>query len=146
MRILAVVAMTFVPTWLFAEDASSRCLATPNSMTPSTWAAPRPSFTPASSQTAPLTLLTDVPLPGPAKRFDYQSFDSTSGRLYISHMYGNRLVVFDVRAGKLVASLDGFPGATGVWAVPELHRVYVSVTGNHEVAVVDDRTLGVVAR
>jgi DNA-binding beta-propeller fold protein YncE len=32
-----------------------------------------------------------------------------------------------------------------VWAVPELHRVYVAVTGRHEVAVVDDRTLAVVA-
>ena len=90
-------------------------------------------------------LVADVPLPGPAKRFDYQSFDSTTGRLYISHMRGDRLVVFDTRAQKLIASNEGFPGATGVWAVPELHRVYVSVTGRHEVAVVDDRTLAVVA-
>jgi DNA-binding beta-propeller fold protein YncE len=90
-------------------------------------------------------LVSDVPLPGPAKRFDYQSFDSATGRLYISHMRGDRLVVFDTRGGKLVASNEGFPGATGVWAVPELHRVYVAVTGRHEVAVVDDRTLAFVA-
>ena len=61
-------------------------------------------------------------------------------------MRGDRLVVFDTRAQKLIASNEGFPGATGVWAVPELHRVYVAVTGRHEVAVVDDRTLAVVAR
>ena len=122
------------------------CTATPSTMTPAGWAAPsRPDGKPSVVRT-PLALVTDVPLPGPAKRFDYQSFDSTTGRLYISHMRGDRLVVFDTRARKLVASEPGFPGATGVWAVPQLHRVYVSVTGRHEVAVIDDRTLAVVAR
>jgi DNA-binding beta-propeller fold protein YncE len=56
-------------------------------------------------------------------------------------MRGDRLDVFDTRSGKLFASLEGFPGATGVWAVPELHKVYVSVTDRHQVAIVDDRTL-----
>ena len=122
------------------------CSATPSSLTPATWTAPAPPSRKAPATTAaPLALVADIPLPGPAKRFDYQSFDSTTGRLYISHMRGDRLVVFDTRGEKLVASKEGFPGATGVWAVPELHRVYVSVTGRHEVAVVDDRTLAVVA-
>src|SRR5689334_7032710 len=116
-------------------------------MTPATWTAPAPPSAKApATTTAPLALVADIPLPGPAKRFDYQSFDSTTGRLYVSHMRGNRLVVFDTRAGKVVASNEGFPGATGVWSVPELHRVYVSVTGRHEVAIVDDRSLEVVAR
>jgi DNA-binding beta-propeller fold protein YncE len=116
-------------------------------MTPATWSAPVPPSTKAGATvTEPLALVADVELPGPAKRFDYQSFDSTTGRLYVSHMRGDRLVVFDTRSQKLVASNEGFPGATGVLAVPELHRVYVSVTGRHEVAVVDDRTLAVVAR
>jgi len=115
-------------------------------MTPATWTAPAPPSAKApASTTARLAVVADIPLPGPAKRFDYQSFDSTTGRLYISHMRGDRLVVFDTRTQKLVSSNEGFPGATGVWAVPELHRVYVSVTGRHEVAVVDDRTLAVVA-
>ncbi len=61
-------------------------------------------------------------------------------------MHGDRLDVFDTRAGTLVRSMEGFPGATGVWAVPSLHHVYVSVTGKHEVFVVDDRTLAVIAR
>ena len=114
-------------------------------MTPSAWTSP-PQAGNAPSTATPLTIVADVALPGPAKRFDYQSFDATTGRLYISHMRGDRLVVFDTRAQKLVASNEGFPGATGVWAVPELHRVFVAVTGQHEVAVVDDRTLAVVAR
>jgi DNA-binding beta-propeller fold protein YncE len=114
-------------------------------MTPVAWVSPPAPAGKSASTTTPLALVADVPLPGPAKRFDYQSFDSTTGRLYVSHMRGDRLVVFDTRGQKLVASNEGFPGATGVWAVPEIHRVYVSVTGRHEIAVVDDRTLAVVA-
>jgi len=118
-------------------------------MTPSGWSAPSSASAIASPRRAPLAaplrVVTDIPLPGLAKRFDYQSFDSTTNRLYISHMRGDRLDVFDVRAGKLVASLEGFPGATGVWAVPALHKVYVSVTDRHQVAVVDDRTLKTIA-
>jgi DNA-binding beta-propeller fold protein YncE len=147
-RFAAVIAAAApLPVLASAQNVATSCAATPTSMTPSGWSVSRTSpVRGTAQQTTPLTLVSDVPLPGPAKRFDYQSFDSTDGRLYISHMYGNRLVVFDTRAAKLVASLEGFPGATGVLSVPELHRVYVSVSGNHEVAVVDDRTLAVVAR
>jgi len=145
-RVLLLAGSLLVPG-LGHSQAPASCSATPSSMTPATWTAPAPPGTEAAAiTTAPLALVADIPLPGPAKRFDYQSFDSTTGRLYISHMRGERLVVFDTRAQKLIASKEGFPGATGVWAVPELHRVYVSVTGRHEVAVVDDRTLAVVAR
>ncbi|MDQ2932247.1 MAG: YncE family protein [Gemmatimonadota bacterium] len=120
-------------------------------MTPATWAPPPDATSPSRNASEPATaakfrVVADIPLPGAAKRFDYQSLDSTTGRLYISHMRGDRLDVFDTRSGKLVASLEGFPGATGVWAVPALHKVYVSVTDRHEVAVVDDQTLKVVAR
>ena len=129
---------------------SPACIATGGTMTPSAWSAPSSLSTTASpnratSRTAPLRVVANIPLPGPAKRFDYQSFDSTSNRLYISHMRGDRLDVFDALAAKLVASLEGFPGATGVWAVPALHKVYVSVTDTHQVAVVDDRTLMTIA-
>ena len=143
----ALLAASLLASAVVQAQAPPSCRATPTSMTPATWTAPAtPSPKVSATVTAPLALVADVRLPGPAKRFDYQSFDSTTGRLYISHMRGDRLVVFDTRAQKLVASNEGFPGATGVWAVPELHRVYVSVTGRHEVAVVDDRTLAIVAR
>ena len=123
----------------------------PRTMTPDSWTAPNGTLAPAAprisaSRTAPpLVLVADVPLPGPPRRFDYQSFDPTTNRLYISHMRGDRLDVFDTKAGTLVASLEDFPGATGVWAVPELHKVYVSVTDRHQVAVIDDRTLRTIA-
>src|SRR6266851_8522885 len=123
---------------------TTSCNASANSMGT---AAPAPSAKIEAVRVgAPLRVVADIQLPGAAKRFDYQSFDPITGRLYISHMYGNRLDVFDTRAQKLIASIEGFPGATGVLSVPEQHKVYVSVTGRHEVAVVDDRTLAVIAR
>jgi len=93
-----------------------------------------------------LRLVNDIPLPGPANRFDYQSIDPTAGRLYISHMNAGRLVVFDLDSARVVRDVEGLPRVTGVWAVPEHHHVYASAAGAHEVAVIDDRTLSVVAR
>src|SRR5437588_11942363 len=101
---------------------------------------------PASTAEAPLRVVADVPLPGSASRFDYQSLAPASGRLFISHMGAGQLVVFDVRAGRVIANLDGFPTVTGVLAVPVEHRAYASATGDHAVVVVDDSTLRIVAR
>src|SRR5438034_6081170 len=101
---------------------------------------------PASTAEAPLRVVTDVPLPGSASRFDYQSLEPASGRLFISHMGAGQLVVFDVRAGNVIGNLDGFPTVTGVLAVPAEHRAYASAAGDRAVVVVDDSTLRIVAR
>ncbi|HVO34776.1 MAG TPA: YncE family protein [Gemmatimonadales bacterium] len=79
-------------------------------------------------------------------RFDYQSLDPGSDRLYIAHMGAGEIVVFDVRTRKLVATIAGMPGVTAVWAVPEERRVYASLTRLHQVAVIDDSSFQVVAR
>ena len=98
------------------------------------------------TKAAPLKKVADIPMPGPANRFDYQSLDATQGRLYISHMNANQLVVFDTNKREVVANLDGFSSVHGVWAVPELGRVYASVTGEHKVAAVDMKTLKTLAK
>src|SRR6202163_623563 len=94
----------------------------------------------------PLKKVADIPMPGPAVRFDYQSLDATQGRLYISHMNANQLVVFDTNKREVVANLDGFSSVHGVWAVPELGRVYASLTREHKVASVDAKTLQTLAK
>jgi len=94
----------------------------------------------------PLKTVADVPLPGPAVRFDYQSLDDSSGRLYIAHMNADRIVVFDTATRKVLANLEGFPRVHGVWAVPDLQRVFASATGDHDIAAVDTQTLRTVAR
>jgi DNA-binding beta-propeller fold protein YncE len=88
-----------------------------------------------------LITVADIPLPGPAVRFDYQTFDASSGRLYIAHMNANQLVVFETAKRKVVANLDGFRSVHGVTLAPEIHRLYASVTGNHQVAAVDTESL-----
>ena len=93
-----------------------------------------------------LVHVAEVPLPGPAVRFDYQSVDSVAGRLYVAHMNAGTLLVFDVRARQVVADLPGFSSVHGVISVPEVGKVYATATGDHEVVVVDAASLETKAR
>jgi DNA-binding beta-propeller fold protein YncE len=95
---------------------------------------------------AALHTVADVPMPGGTGRFDYQSLDDASGRLYVSHMGAGQVIVFDTRSRQVIATIGGLPQVTGVWVVPELHRLYASATGLHRVAIIDTRTLEVIAR
>jgi len=58
-----------------------------------------------AAEQSPLKKVADIPLPGAAVRFDYQSLDTSRGRLYIAHMNANQLVVFDVKRRAVVANL-----------------------------------------
>jgi DNA-binding beta-propeller fold protein YncE len=93
-----------------------------------------------------LRLVADIPLPGPAVRFDYQSLDPTDGRLYIAHMNADQLVVFATKTREVVANLDGFHRIHGVLAVPELGRTFASATGDQQVLVVDQANLKILAK
>lgn len=127
---------------LAAQNAA--CVATPATMTPHGWSAA--AAVPVGAQRGPLRLIAEVPLPGPANRFDYQSIDAPARRLYISHMNAGRLVVVDLDSAKVVGEVGGVERATGVWAVPAHHAIYVSAAGRHEVVAIDDRTLRISAR
>lgn len=94
----------------------------------------------------PLRILRDVPLSGAASRFDYQSFDPNTGRLYIAHLGDGVLTVFDTNKEIVVGDVRGLLRVHGVIAVPELHRIYASATGSNELAVIDDSSLQIVAR
>jgi len=94
----------------------------------------------------PLLVRAEIPLPGRTTRFDYQSEDSASGRLFISHMGDGTLLVFDTHTNQVLKELSGFPVDTGVMVVPSLGRVFVSVPGSGEVAVLDAKSLQVLAR
>ena len=94
-----------------------------------------------SSAQSPLLPVADIPLPGAAVRFDYQSFDPTTGRLYIAHMNDDHLVVFDVHTRQVMANLPGFARVHGVLAVPASGRVYASATGDHALVALDSHSL-----
>jgi len=91
-----------------------------------------------------LKTVIDIPLPGPAVRFDYQSLDAKDGRLYMAHMNADQLVVFDTQKKQVIANLDGFKRVHGVIAVPDVHRVFASATGEHQMVAVDMNTLKIV--
>jgi DNA-binding beta-propeller fold protein YncE len=93
-----------------------------------------------------LKQVAEIPLPGPAVRFDYQNLDAKNGRLYIAHMNADQLVVFDTQKRQVVANLDGFKRVHGVIAVPEIGRVFASATGDHQMNAVDTSTLKIVGQ
>jgi sugar lactone lactonase YvrE len=129
---------------LAQEPAAAGCTATATSLTPASYRVPRSVVRAAPA--GGLRLLTIAPLPGPANRFDYQSLDVSSGRLYMNHMNAGHLLVWDTDSGRVVQDIPDLPRATGVLAVPSHHEVYVSAAGAHAVVVLDDRTMREVAR
>ena len=134
-----------VPCALAAQSPpSASCTASTTSLTPSSWRA-----TTRSPQRPPapgLRVVATIPLPGPTNRFDYQSFDDARRRLYINHMNAGHLLAFDVDSQRVTHDVGNLPRATGVWAVPQHHEVYVAAAGAHAAVVLDDRTLKEVAR
>jgi len=100
----------------------------------------------ATSGNLPLRTLRDVPLSGDATRFDYQSFDPNTGRLYVAHLGDGSMVVFDTNKEAVVSDVTGLSRVHGILVVAELHRVYASATGSNELAIIDDSTLQIIAR
>jgi DNA-binding beta-propeller fold protein YncE len=145
LRTSSVLAVTMVTVPSTAKSQSAPpCYAIPRSLTAASW---RSSVQPPRTQpTSGLKLVREIQLPGPPSRFDYQSFDPNTGRLYINHMNAGRTVVFDANVDRVVAAIQNLSRATGVLAVPSHHQVYVSAAGSHEVAIIDDHTLKVSAR
>ena len=94
----------------------------------------------------PLKHVEDVPLPGRASRFDYESYDPGRHLLFIAHLGDSEIVVFDTFASRVVARIRGVSAVHGVLAVPELSRVYASATGTNEVVAIDESTLKIIAR
>jgi DNA-binding beta-propeller fold protein YncE len=92
----------------------------------------------------PLKTVATVPLPGGASRLDYASVDSQRHRLYIAHLGGGLVIVFDTKTRHVVKSIPA-PGAHGVLAVPALGRVFATATDSHKLLTIDERMLKVIA-
>lgn len=86
---------------------------------------------------AELRTVDKIPLPGQASRFDYASFDSVQGKLYLAHLGDNSIVVFDVYQRRVQTVISGFPSVHGVIAVPSLNRVFATVTGTNRLVWLD---------
>jgi YVTN family beta-propeller protein len=148
MKTLAIITGVVLSVLLtiFAVTCTGKSPPANPSTTPSSSLTSSDSSVTLSSGNLPLRNLRDVPLTGGASRFDYQSLDVNSGRLYIAHLGDGVLTVFDTNKETLVGDVKDLPRVHGVIAVPELHRIYASATGSNELAVIDDSTLQIVAR
>jgi len=94
----------------------------------------------------PLKTRTDIALPGPTNRFDYQSYDPQTHLLFIAHLGAGTVVVVNTESEKVVAEIPNVSQAHGVLVVSELGRAYVSATGTNEIVAIDEQTLKEVAR
>ena len=139
-----IAACLMVPLAAGAQSSAPACYATRASMTPASWRAPLRTAQPPPKPG--LKLVREIPLPGPANRFDYQTIDPATGRIYMNHMNAGRTIVFDADRGRVITEIMDLPRATGILAVPSHHQVYVSAAGAHQVAIIDDRTLKVTSR
>lgn len=94
----------------------------------------------------PFKLLADIPIEHPSARFDYESLDPTTGRLFIADLAGSRVLVFDTRANRFVRTVEGVAKVHGVLAVPARAMVYASATADDQLAVIDAQSFAVRAR
>jgi hypothetical protein len=61
----------------------------------------------------PLSIVSDVPLPGGSTRFDYQDTDVALGHLVIAHMNANAVLIVDLKDGSTLKQLTNIPVARG---------------------------------
>ena len=92
----------------------------------------------------PLKTVATVPLPGGSSRLDYASVDPGRHRLYLAHLGGGLVIVFDTKRRRVVKTIPA-PGAHGVLAVPSIGRVYASATDERKLLTIDSRTNRVIA-
>ncbi|MGV4922836.1 YncE family protein [Streptomyces sp. BHT-5-2] len=88
----------------------------------------------------PLRVVKEIALPGDSSRFDYASLDPDRGLLFIAHLGASQVIEVDVRAGRVVRTIDGLPGVHGVLVVPALHRVYATATDANQVVAINEAT------
>ncbi|HKS52853.1 MAG TPA: YncE family protein [Pseudonocardiaceae bacterium] len=81
-----------------------------------------------------------IPLPGDSSRFDYASLDAGRGLLFIAHLGASQVIEVDVRAHRVVRTINNLSQVHGVLVVPERHRVYATATGSDQMVALDEDT------
>lgn len=90
-------------------------------------------------------ILREVQLPGDTSRWDYQTYDPLTQRLYIAHLGQSQVIAFDTATQKVVGVVDNVSNVHGLVVAPDIQRLFASATGQDEVAVIDTASLRVVA-
>lgn len=93
-----------------------------------------------------LQQVANIPLPGGASRFDYQSLDQQTGLLFIAHSGADMVTIYDTNSNRVVANVTDVPNVHGVLAIPALGRVYATAGKVAQVYAIDERTRRVTAK
>jgi DNA-binding beta-propeller fold protein YncE len=83
-------------------------------------------------------------LTGGTGRFDYTALDAPQGRLFLAHMGAGQLIEVDVNQHRVVRTITDLPDVHGVIVVPELGRVYATVTARNQLVALDVDTAAIV--
>ncbi|MCC7194376.1 MAG: YncE family protein [Gemmatimonadaceae bacterium] len=78
--------------------------------------------------------------------WDYLTFDSDAGRLFISRGGASMVQVVDLKASKLVGTIDSTHGVHGIALAPEFGRGYTSNGGDSTVTIFDLKSLKQIAK
>lgn len=107
-----------------------------------------------ASSALPLTLVTDLPLPGGTTRLDYQDIDPNTHRLYIAHLGDGTVHVVDLDSLTVTATdhvvdsidLTGCDTNHGLYIDSDNRLAFVACEGNARLLVVDLDTKQTTAR
>jgi len=105
----------------------------------------RPSPPSPPSSPLPLRAVGEMALPGDSSRFDYASFDAGRGLLFVAHLGASQVVETDIRAHRVVRTIQNLSEVHGVLVVPALHRVYATATGDNRMVTLNEDTGAVVS-
>lgn len=88
-----------------------------------------------------LKKINDIPLPGHASRFDYQSYDAARHLLFIAHMGDGTVTVFNTQSQTVVGEIKNTDDVHGILVLPDSKKVYASATGRSSVVALDTENL-----
>src|SRR5947208_5527435 len=98
----------------------------------------------SAQQNEALHLVGTIVLPGVTGRFDHSTVDLDGQRLFITGRDANTIEVVDLRIGRHVRTLAGFPQPQGAYYVPSLKKLFVSTRDDGSCKVLDGDSLEVV--
>ncbi|HWY70267.1 MAG TPA: hypothetical protein VNX88_16480 [Terriglobales bacterium] len=97
-----------------------------------------------AQQNEPLRLVGTIVLSGVTGRFDHSTVDLDGQRLFITGRDANTIEVVDLRAGRHIRTLPGFPQPQGAYYVPVAKKLFVSTRDDGSCKVLNGDSLEVI--
>jgi DNA-binding beta-propeller fold protein YncE len=88
----------------------------------------------------------DIRLPGNTSRWDYQTDDPASHRLYIAHLGASQIVAFDTAQQAVAGVITGIANVHGLALATDLGRLFASATGDNRLVAIDPTRMAILDR